>query len=117
MSRRNQAPAVCAVLALFAIGGFLLRHFSDGPIVNNLAFVDALYGPLLRSSRKDGLSLTTSVRAVGVTWLHADTAQLLVLADQTGPTTAGQYRSGAAQLSITTALVDGRWLVTDFTLL
>jgi len=84
---------------------------------NAVGEYDDLYGPLLSSARKDGLSLTTTVRAAGITWLHAHEAQLLVLADQTGRTTAGQHRSGAAQLSITAVLVDGRWLVTDFTLL
>ena len=84
---------------------------------NAVGEYDDLYGPLLSSARKDGLSLTTTVRAAGLTWLHADEAQLLVMADQTGRTTAGQYRSGAAQLAVTAVLVDGRWLVADFTLL
>jgi Mce-associated membrane protein len=84
---------------------------------NAVGEYDDLYGPLLSSAREDGLSLTTTIRAAGLTWLHADEAQLLVMADQTGRTTAGQSRSGAAQLSVTAVLVDGRWLVTDFTLL
>ena len=78
---------------------------------------DKLYGPILSSAPAQGLALTTTVRAAGLTWLHQDEARLLVLADQAGRTTAGQSNAGPAQLDVHARLVDGKWQIADFALL
>jgi Mce-associated membrane protein len=76
-----------------------------------------LYRPLFRQGRSIGLSLTTTVRSVGVGSLDGDRAELLVLADQTASTPDGQSTTGAAQLAISAERQDGQWKIAKVELL
>ena len=76
-----------------------------------------LYRPLFQQGRSIGLSLTTSVRSVGVESLDGDRAELLVLADQTASTPDGQSTTGAAQLAISAERQDGQWKIAKVELL
>lgn len=78
---------------------------------------DAIYGPYLEKARADGLTLVTTVRAIGVTWLESDRATLLVLADQAGRTASGQSGVGPAQLQLEARRIDDRWKIASIELL
>jgi len=78
---------------------------------------DRLYGGYLRSAEKQGLTLETAVRAIGVTWLDGDEARLLVLADQAGVTASGQTGTGPAQLVLEARRSDGQWKIASIALL
>jgi len=78
---------------------------------------DELYGDYLRSAEKQGLTLQTVVRAIGVTWLDDDQARLLVLADQAGATASGQTGTGPAQLVLGARRTDGKWKIASIELL
>jgi Mce-associated membrane protein len=76
-----------------------------------------LYRPLFEQGRSVGLSLTTTVRSVGVQSLTKDRAELLVLADQTASTPDGQSTTGAAQLAVSAEKQDGQWRIARIELL
>jgi Mce-associated membrane protein len=76
-----------------------------------------LYRPLFEQGRSVGLSLTTTVRSVGVQSLTGDRAELLVLADQTASTPDGQSTTGAAQLAVSAEKQDGQWKIARIELL
>lgn len=78
---------------------------------------DKLYGSYLRQAKEQGLTLRTEVRAIGVTWLRGDEAQLLVLADQAGVTASGQSGAGSAQLVLEARRVDDRWKIASIALI
>jgi Mce-associated membrane protein len=78
---------------------------------------DHLYGPYLEKARVQGLTLVTTVRAIGVTWLESDKATLLVLADQAGRTASGQSGVGPAQLELEARRTDGHWKISAIELL
>jgi Mce-associated membrane protein len=78
----------------------------------------ALYGQLLQQAPQQGMSLTTTVRATGVTVLNGDRAQLLVLADQNANVTAtGQTQSGQAHLDLIAERHDGHWKIASIEIL
>jgi Mce-associated membrane protein len=74
-----------------------------------------LYGPVLRRAR-DGLSLETVVRAVGVQSLSDGTAEVLVLADQQ-VSVEGASEAGAAQIRLRATLREGAWLISGIDVL
>jgi len=76
-----------------------------------------LYGPLFEQGRSTGLSITTTVRSVGVESLSDDRAELLVLADQTAASPDGQSTTGAAQLGVSAVRRDGTWKIARIELL
>jgi Mce-associated membrane protein len=78
---------------------------------------DELYGPYLEKAGADGLTLVTTVRAIGVTWLESDQATLLVLADQAGRAASGQSGVGPAQLKLEARRTDGSWKISAIELL
>lgn len=61
------------------------------------------------------LTLTTRVVSAGVVRLTADSAELLVLLDQSARRAEGPPTVTAAQLAVTARLDDGRWLITGLT--
>ena len=75
-----------------------------------------LYGPVLTSAKHQQLALTTVLRAVGVTRLTSEAAELLVIADQTA-TAAGQSRSGPATLRLEASHGAHGWTISSITVL
>jgi len=90
------------------------RRLLEGDAVDQY---DRLYGPHLKRARQQGLTLTTTVRDVGVVWLRSDEAELLVFADQAASTTSGQSAVGPAQLVLRLRRADEGWKVSDIRLL
>lgn len=76
-----------------------------------------IYGPYLEKALAEGLTLITSVRAIGVTSLESDEATLLVLADQAGRTATGQSGVGPAQLKLRAERTGGTWKISSIELL
>jgi Mce-associated membrane protein len=118
-------------LVLEQIGQTVARAFTFGPasipaarkaarrslVGDAVSQYAQLYRPLFKQGRSVGLSLTTTVRSVGVESLSGDRAELLVLADQTASTPDGQSTTGAAQLAVSAELKDGRWKISRIRLL
>ncbi|MFE6507574.1 hypothetical protein ACFVDI_05345 [Nocardioides sp. NPDC057767] len=78
---------------------------------------DRLYGSHLRAARARRISLTTTVRDVGVVWLRDDRAKLLVFADQAASTPSGQSATGPAQFALDLQHIDGTWKISSIRLL
>ena len=79
---------------------------------------ESLYRPLLQQAQSKGLNVTTTVRAIGVTALNGDRAQLLVLADQAAKSTAtGQSDLGPAHLDLIVERHDGHWKIASIEVL
>lgn len=77
-----------------------------------------LYGPILEQATGQGLTITTTVRATGVTALRGGRAELLVLADQTARAPSRtKPQVGPAHLKLVAELDDGRWRITSFEVL
>lgn len=71
-----------------------------------------LYGPVLRSARTQGATLTTDIRAVGVVRLAENNLEMLVIADQTA-TSGARSQTGAAQLRVSATRGEHGWAITD----
>jgi Mce-associated membrane protein len=78
---------------------------------------DTLYGPYLKRAHSQGITLRTTVRTVGIVWLKSDKAELLVFADQSATTPAGQKASGPAQLVLSMQRSGEAWKVSGIRLL
>lgn len=81
-----------------------------------VAQYDKLYGPVLDSARSRPVTLTTDIRALGVTRLTESSAELLLIADQTA-TAGAQSQAGEAQLRLTAAHDAHGWTIASITVL
>jgi Mce-associated membrane protein len=68
--------------------------------------------PFLRNAGAQQLTVRTRVVRVGVTWLTATDARLLVFLNQTASRGRGKPSSVPAQLAITAQYRAGRWRIT-----
>lgn len=78
---------------------------------------DELYGPQLRLAAKEGLTLVTTIRSLGVIRLEGDQAEVLLFADQTATTRDGRSGTGAAQVSLRVEQSGGTWKISGIELL
>lgn len=78
---------------------------------------DRLYGSHLRDAQAQRLTLTTTVRDVGIVWLRDARAKLLVFADQTASTSSSQSAVGPAQFALDLRHTDGIWKISSIRLL
>lgn len=93
------------------------RRAQEALVGDAVGQYDRLYGPHLRAAGGQRLTLTTTVRDVGVVWLEGDRAELLVFADQAASTPAGQSAVGPAQLALELRHTDGAWKISSISLL
>ncbi|AEH09475.1 MULTISPECIES: hypothetical protein [Protofrankia] len=80
---------------------------------------EQLYRPLLQQAPARGVSVTTTVRAVGVTALNGNRADVLVLADQAAQSSSAQQSnsSGPAHLGLVLENQDGHWKISNIEIL
>lgn len=93
------------------------KRAAESLVGSAVATYDELYGPQLRLAAKQGLTLVTTVRAVGVTRLAGDEADVLLFADQTATARDGRSGTGAAQVSLRLEEHGGAWKIAAIELL
>lgn len=93
------------------------RRAQEALVGDAVGQYDRLYGSHLRAAGAQRLTLTTTVRDVGVVWLRGERAKLLVFADQAASTPSGQSAVGPAQFALDLQHIDGTWKISSIRLL
>lgn len=93
------------------------KKAQEGLVGSAVETYDELYRPQLRLAAKEGLALVTTVRALGLTRLDGDEAEVLLFADQTAVAKDGRSGTGAAQISLRVEESDGTWRIAGIELL